>query len=567
MSGSIDPVPDGNRDGYWSGQAAEQLNVYGVAIDADTAELSGLRVKASAIEGRLHEVYTRVDLAERSLLNSTALAPSSGRYAQAQCRGAKLRLLTAIREASDLADALQEAGQEYQRAEDEVRGGFVYTVPRSITGAPEPIPWLFGLDYLPWAVPRFAMIVAGNVEAAADRGQLTPTGPGLGYMLEEMSWMLTGGPVPEWFIPGFENVNRPVLLASALSYTTGLLLGTGTDVTVQRVYPTPQVVNGRLHVRDTYAASGVADTAVGIGDFRERDDLPEGTVRLDRITDADGNVSWQVYVPGTQSSLDDPRPATLPFVNPLLATAAQATPLAPLAPLIRNSPAPPLVPVIPTAPLTPATSLTPAMPALAGPLAHTAVQHLGGAIRNPNPNDWESNLNLFTGQGAASQEGLVQALHAAGVQQGEPVMLAGHSQAGMTVMRVAHDPLVQSQFDIESVITFGGPTGHIPTPDDVAVLHVEHEEDGVHALSNTQNPVAGNRVTVGRTLTDSELAADQGVSHIGDSHDLPAYARTGALIDASNDPAIASWQAQSANVFPSGSVTTESMYFQMQREE
>ncbi|SEE71201.1 hypothetical protein [Ruania alba] len=553
MSGGAQ-VPDGNRDGYWSGQADAQLNVYGVAIDTDTAELSGLRMKAVAIESRLHEVYTRIDIADDAVRGSTPLAFRSGQYAQTQCYGAKLRLLTAIREADDLAAALLEARQEYERAENQVLHGMVHTLPRSITGAAEPVPWLFGLDYLPWAVPRLAMIVAGNMGIAADRGQVTPTGPGLGYMLEELSWTATGGPVLDWVVPGFEAVNRSVLLAGMTSYTTGLVLGTGTDVTIQRVYPTPQVVNGRLQAQRTAAADGVEDVAQGIGDFRERDDLPEGTVRLDRVTDADGNVSWQVYVPGTQTSWDDPRPVTNPFFHPLLQTAAQATPLAPLAPAMRHVPAPPLVPPVPGVPL-------------ASPVVNSAVERLGGAIRNPNPLDWDSNLRLFSGQDSASQEGVTQMLRAAGVQPDEPVLLAGHSQSGMIVTQMANDPVVHSEFDIQSVITFGGPTGHLPTPEDVALLHVEHGEDGVWALSNEDNPVAGNRVTVRRWASDSALAADEEVSHIGDSHDLPAYARTGTLIDASTDPAIESWRAQSADVLATGSVTTETVYFQMRREE
>ncbi|UFU02875.1 hypothetical protein LQF12_15530 [Ruania suaedae] len=555
MSG-IDQVPDGTRDGYWRRVAAQQLVVSGTAIDTDTGELVALTAKSRAVEDRLHEIYGLVRSAQDAVRATTALAAGTGADAQTQCGFAKGSLLTAAREAGDLAEALELARQEYERAEGEVRQGSAFTLPRSLTGAARPVPWLLGLDVLPWALPRLAAIAAGNMGLAAERGQLTPTGAGMGYFLQEMSWTATGGPLLDWVVPGFEDVNRSVLLASGLSWTTGLLLGTGTGVAIQRVYPTPQVVNGRLRVPVTRAAAGTADMAVGLGVPRISDALPEGTVRLDRVTDTEGNASWQVYVPGTETSWDDPRPATVPFVPRALGVGLAMTPLAGLAPLARNAPAPRLVP-----------GVLPGAPALAGPVLQQAGDRLAGAIRNPNPLDWNSNLRLYTGQEAASQNGVVEALRAAGAQPDEPVLLTGHSQGGMIVMNMANDPAVRADFDIRSAVTFGGPVGQLPTPEGVAVLHVEHEEDVVGNLANEPNPVAGNRVNVIRSLSGSPLAADGEVNHIGESHDLPAFARTGVLIDASADPAIESWRAQSAEVLATGEVTTETIYYQIRRDE
>ncbi|QOR70542.1 hypothetical protein IM660_18450 [Ruania alkalisoli] len=552
MSG-ISQVPDGNRDGFWRQVAADQLIVSGAALDTDTAELVLLAIEADAIAEQLHAVYGQVRSGQDAVRTTTALAWGSGMQGQTQCGFAKGSLLVAAREAEELAVALRAAREEYERAEESARDATVFELPRSLTGSGEPVPWLFGLDYVPWAVTRLVAITVGNMQVAADRGQLTPTGAGLGYILEELSWTATGGPVLDWL--GQDDINRSVLLASMVSWTSGLVLGAGTDVSVQRVYPTPQVVNGRFQVPHTEAARGIEDLAGVQNGFRHREDLPEGTVRIDRVSDAEGNISWQVHVPGTQSSWDDPRPVTNPFFGPALGLAATATPLAGLAPTLRQAPAPSLVPVVPGA------------PAVTQPLLQGAAERVAGGIRNPNPLDWQSNLHLFTGQEAASQNGVVEAMRAAGVAPDEPVLLSGHSQAGMIVMNMANDPVLSTEFSFESVVTFGGPTGHLPTPEGAAVMHVEHPEDVVWNLANQPNPVAGNRVTVANPLSDSQLATDAEVNHLGESHDLPAYQRTGTLIDASTDPAIESWREQSAGVLPSGEVTTETMYFQMRREE
>src|SRR5699024_4868987 len=138
---------------------------------------------------------------------------------------------------------------------------------------------------------------------------------------------------------------------------------------------------------------------------------------------------------------------------------------------------------------------------------------------------------VFAGLSNSVENGIVQALDAAGVGADEPILFTGHSQGAMVAMSLANDPRVQDRYEVGSVVTFGGPVGDMRVPSDVAVLNVEHVGDLVTGLDNTPNPVLPNRFTVSRDIAASSDPADADVHSVVQAHDFPAYLRTSAMID------------------------------------
>ncbi|WP_029068103.1 alpha/beta hydrolase [Jonesia quinghaiensis] len=89
------------------------------------------------------------------------------------------------------------------------------------------------------------------------------------------------------------------------------------------------------------------------------------------------------------------------------------------------------------------------------------------------------------------QEGLAKL-----VEPGEKIILAGHSQAGMiTALSTLNDD-VAARYDIQGVVTYGGPTGGIVTDENIPVMHIENSADFVPALDTARNPDGVNRLTV-----------------------------------------------------------------------
>lgn len=505
MNGGIAPVPDGPI-----GHGQSQLEVLGSAIDADPPELHGLAHKLAAIADSLTEAARQVQHARAALAGSTPWAPGSGRQAQSQCHLGELELLGTIRQARDLSNSLRIAAEAYAEAESAAERAFVFELPRP------PATGLVGaLALAPFSALRALALYPGAQVMTAARGQTTPSDPQFGYLLEELSWLATGGHLyPDWAPLAEERTQLVATLASA-ALSTGFLLAPGrpspTGVAVHRQDP-PDCSAAGPPV-NTHGAAGVQDLSTGIADLYGGTRVPEGTIRLDRVTGADGQVFWQVYVPGTQTQTDE----AADLIN------------------VGN----------------PASLLSAA----------------GTALVNRNPFDWATNTRVFTGQENAVQNGVVRALAEAGVAPEEPVLITGHSQGAMIAMAVADDPRVRDTYDVQSVVTFGGPVGHLQTPDGVAVLHVEHRDDLVSGLENRPNPVEGGRVTVRRDLAASGLPADAEVTSVTQSHDMPAYTRTGAMVDRSADPALASWRAQSERVLTRGDdAQVQSEYYTLVRD-
>src|SRR5699024_4757242 len=403
--------------------------------------------------------------------------------------------LDASRQADDVVDRLRAAAEAYAEAEAAARNRFVLELANGRL--------IFGIN--PVRMLHESMLTGVSMLL---RGQWTPSDPQFGYFLEEMSWTFTGGPLyPDWAPMAEDRIQLLATVTSAI-VTGNMTVQRGftpTGVQLERMWRGYDLAGVRSGPVNAHGAADVGDLNAGISDLYYGAGVPAGTIRLDRVTGANGEVFWQVYIPGTQTQRELGDPDT------------------------------------------------------GGPF--------GAAIANEVPQDWATNLQVFTGQENPVQNGVIAALGAAGVGAGEPVLLAGHSQGAMVAMAVANSPVVRRSYDVRSVVTFGGPVGHMRTPEGAATLNVEHEGDLTPGLENEANPVEPNRTTVRRDIAASDDPEDAGVVSVTQAHDLPAYQRTAEMIDSSDQGPITSWRAQSADVLAGDTATVETYYYVLRREE
>jgi pimeloyl-ACP methyl ester carboxylesterase len=141
--------------------------------------------------------------------------------------------------------------------------------------------------------------------------------------------------------------------------------------------------------------------------------------------------------------------------------------------------------------------------------------------------DLATNLQLVAGHDNAYQQGILEAMHQAGIGGDEPVLLAGHSQGGMEAAAIASQG---SPFNVTNVVTAGSPTAQVDGfPPGTHVLSLEHQGDVVPLLDGEENPDSAQQVTV--------HFADGGTDVV-DHHSFPHYVDGAAAVDASQDPSI-----------------------------
>ncbi|MBW0255503.1 GPI inositol-deacylase [Cellulomonas sp. PS-H5] len=175
-----------------------------------------------------------------------------------------------------------------------------------------------------------------------------------------------------------------------------------------------------------------------------------------------------------------------------------------------------------------------------------------GAQRGDNPVDLTTNVRLMAGQSTHMQAQVQEAMRRAGVGPGEPVMLTGHSQGGITAAALASDPAFRSEFDVRSVVTGGSPIARFDIPSSVSVLSLEHDQDAVPMLEGRENPDRANWVTVERSLPRSDFTVQDPLSDrpaqttvqpgVGPAHGTDVYSDTGRAVDASTHPSLQRWR-------------------------
>lgn len=183
-----------------------------------------------------------------------------------------------------------------------------------------------------------------------------------------------------------------------------------------------------------------------------------------------------------------------------------------------------------------------------------------------NPADLGTDVRAVGQLPSAASRAGVLALRAAGVARGEPVLVTGYSQGGITAMVLACDPEVREEFAISAVLTAGAPVGGFDVPGDVAALSLEHEEDWITALDGADNPADPEHTTVRRDLEayDPSFAAavrDDGMA----GHAVGRYERTAALVDASREDSLVAWRRAVGPFLAAPGTTSTAQVFDAER--
>lgn len=96
-----------------------------------------------------------------------------------------------------------------------------------------------------------------------------------------------------------------------------------------------------------------------------------------------------------------------------------------------------------------------------------------------NPADLTGNLELAGGNLSTAAEAVRLAMEQAGIPEGAPVMLSGHSQGGMIAAALASDANFTDRFNVTNLVTFGSPVDSTPIPPSIDVLALQHAGDPV----------------------------------------------------------------------------------------
>jgi hypothetical protein len=159
------------------------------------------------------------------------------------------------------------------------------------------------------------------------------------------------------------------------------------------------------------------------------------------------------------------------------------------------------------------------------------------AVHNRDVTSLVTNLHAIAGEVTTYEQGILEALHRAGVQPRDDVLLVGHSEGGMVAVDAARHLAATGEFHVSHVVTAGAPIGLVAgaVPSDIDVLAIENDCDVVPHLDDAPNP---DRVNV----TTATVHHDHGA--ILANHDVNAsYVPGAADIDASHDPSLRAYRA------------------------
>src|SRR5690606_22411923 len=87
-----------------------------------------------------------------------------------------------------------------------------------------------------------------------------------------------------------------------------------------------------------------------------------------------------------------------------------------------------------------------------------------------------------------------------------------------------------------TVVTAGSPVGHLRTPADTELLHLEHVEDPILGLDGASNPAEPARTTVSRALATGTTGALRCGLPPAEPHRRAEYAGRAELARAEGEP-------------------------------
>lgn len=499
-----------------------------VATDVVFAEVATLRLvqgEAEGWQGRLAEV------------RELGFPPTQG-WQPADLRACVFSAATAITEIADgsrrLADSLVEAAEEYGRVEAGLNAGLRGTGSwlAHTLGTLRPILPLVALSLATPLAFLAATSLISNAVLGRDPSVVPPV---LADWLRDNPRVLT------------DPVTVAVVRTLVSSVDDAVLGGLGAP------YPVAAVLgdDGAGLLGAPSSAFGVLVAARAAGMLRET------PVRVSRVNGSavpvpPGRSPAAIRRSRPAGAAPVPTPATVPLMLPLPRTAPVPAP-AP-APVERPRPAATTAGTRLAPPRPPAgfADLADRIPTTAdggqvrieryGDSAHPSwLVYIGGTLEwsptgSTEPWDMTSNVAAVADQEAGSYRAVLQALQAAGVQPGDPVVPVAHSQGGLIAAELA----ARGDINAVGMVTFGAPAGQVAVPAEVPAIAVEHTDDIIPALGGTAADDDG-RTYVRRQLF---AAADVPVDEALPAHQLVGYRETAGLLDASAEPRLVAFREQ-----------------------
>ncbi len=141
-------------------------------------------------------------------------------------------------------------------------------------------------------------------------------------------------------------------------------------------------------------------------------------------------------------------------------------------------------------------------------------------------------LRIAGAESGAGERAVREAMEAAGVRPGEPVLAVGYSGGGIIAADLAADPTQNTV----GAVSLGGPVASAPTREGVGLLSIEHVEDFVPATGGSGHP-SPDRVTVSRSVIEPGREYEALVP----AHQLSRYRETAALVDESEEARLVSF--------------------------
>ena len=149
------------------------------------------------------------------------------------------------------------------------------------------------------------------------------------------------------------------------------------------------------------------------------------------------------------------------------------------------------------------------------------------------PNDLTADLVIGANGEATATRVALATMKAAGIREGEPVLLAGFSLGGMVAAQVALRAAAEG-FTVTHLVAGGSPLGRTRLPAGMRALALEHVLDPVPRIDGRENPTTRPlSVTARGTIVTVKAGPPLPVGfRIGALHQSIAYADTAAEIEA-----------------------------------
>ncbi|WP_130176367.1 hypothetical protein [Cryobacterium sp. SO1] len=464
--------------------------------------------------------------------------------------GASVAIDAVADRSGELADALEQAAEEYGRLENgldtALRGTGAWMA--HTLGVPAPVLAL-------WAATPMAYLAVGSLLSSAALGR-------------------TPSVVPPWLTDWLRE-NPRLLTNPATVALVRTLVSSADEAALGRLgvpYPVAAAVGdegaGILGAQSSAFGLLVAAQAAGL--------LRETPVRVSQVGSSTGRAGGaddparvaRAGLAGAGATGGVPvapfGPAAVPLQGPAAGSAPGPLGLPPRGPAADPTPRPgnrlatePAAGIAPTAELAPPSPPT-GFADLAdripteddggqvrieryGDAEHPSwLVYIGGTVEwsptgSTEPWDMASNVAAVAGQDAGSYRAVLQAMQAAGVQPGDPVLPVAHSQGGL----IANQLVSNGDVSAVGMLTFGAPETDLPLPDGMPAIAVEHADDIVPALGPRAQE--DQRVYVRRELfAGREVPAAETLP----AHQLAGYRETARLVDVSPEPRLVAFRAQ-----------------------